>query len=238
MTDHTAPDELLADVLAELTALEDPKMRAANEKRGDDHGIHLSKLRALAKKIKLNHPFAAQLWATGQTAPRLLALLVCKPREFTVDELDTMLREPVAPKVYEWFVSYVVKKSPHADELRARWFDDPNPTVAAAAWSLTAERVWRRPEGIDLGALLDQIELEMTDAPSRLQWAMNETLAQIGIHHLDLRGRAIAIGERLQVLADYPTSPGCISPFAPIWIDEMGRRHDEQLAAKTAASVG
>ena len=34
----------------------------------------------------------------------------------------------------------------------------------------------------------------------------------------------VDIGERLEVLKDYPTSPGCTSPFAPIWINEMVRR--------------
>ena len=60
--------------------------------------------------------------------------------------------------------------------------------------------------------------------PDRLQWAMNECLAAIGIHHPQHRARAIAIGERLEVLKDYPTPPGCTSPFAPIWIAEIVRR--------------
>ncbi|MGW4178679.1 hypothetical protein ACWEJJ_24850, partial [Streptomyces rubiginosohelvolus] len=30
--------------------------------------------------------------------------------------------------------------------------------------------------------------------------------------------RAVGIGERLGVLKDYPTSPGCTSPYAPEWI--------------------
>lgn len=216
----------LAEVLAELAALEDPKMRAANEKRGDDHGINLSKMRALAKRIKTNHPLAKKLWETGETAPRLLALLICRPREFSADELDGMLRDTRPPKVNEWFVSYIAKKSPLAEEMRLRWFDDADPTVNAAAWSLTSERVVKRPEGLDLGHLLDLIERDMKNAPSRPQWAMNETLAQIGIHNPDLRGRALKIGDDLQVLADYPTAPGCVSPFAPIWITEMSRRRE------------
>lgn len=214
----------LQNVLAELAALEDPKVRAANERRGDDHGVNLSRMRALAKQTKTDQGMARALWATGATAPRLLAMLICRPREFTADELDAMLRQTHVPKVNEWFLSYVVKKSPLAEEMRRRWFDDPDPTVAAAAWSLTAERVARRPDGLDLDDLLDRIERDMRDAPPRPQWSMNETLAQIGIHHPTLRDRALAIGERLQVLADYPTSPGCTSPFAPIWITEMVRR--------------
>ena len=101
---------------------------------------------------------------------------------------------------------------------------DPADTVAAAGWSLTSVRVAKSPDGLDLDALLDEIESDMKDAPPRKQWAMNETLATIGIHHPSLRARALDIGERLQVLADYPTAPGCTSPFAPAWIGEMVRR--------------
>jgi len=216
----------VAEALSELAALEDPKMRAANEKRGDDHGINLSRMRALAKRIKTDHSLAKELWTTGDTAARLLALLICTPRAFTADELDGMLRETDPPKVNDWFVNYVAKKTPLAEELRLRWFDDPDPTVAAAAWSLTTVRVAKDPEGLDLPHLLDLIERDLRDAPGRLQWAMNETLANIGIFHPELRARALEIGERLQVLADYPTAPGCTSPFAPAWIGEIVRRRE------------
>lgn len=220
------PDTTLPEALGELAALEDPKMRAANEKRGDDHGMNLSRLRALAKRIKTDQPLAQELWATGETPARLLALLICTPRAFTADELDAMLRETRTPKVNDWFVNYVAKKTPLAEELRVRWFDDSEPIVAAAAWSLTAERVAKNADGLDLDHLLDLIERDMKDAPPRPQWTMNETLAQIGIHHPALRARALEIGERLQVLADYPTPPGCTSPFAPLWIGEIVRRRE------------
>lgn len=217
-------DVTLGQALADLADLEDPKMRAANEKRGDDHGMNLSRLRALAKKIKTDQPLARELWATGETPARLLALLICTPREFSADELDAMLRETDRPKINDWFVNYVAKKTPLAEQMRLRWFDDADPTVAAAAWSLTSVRIAKSAEGLDLEHLLDLIEQQMKDAAPRPQWSMNEALAQIGIHHPHLRARALAIGDRLQVLADYPTAPGCTSPFAPIWITEMVRR--------------
>ena len=132
----------VAEVMAELAALEDPKARAVNEKHGDDHGVHLGKLRAVAKRLKTQQELARRLWETG----------------------------------------------------------------------------------LDLAGLLDLIEKEMRDAPDRLQWAMNHCLAQIGIEHAEHRTRAIDIGERLEVLKDYPTPPNCTSPFAPIWITEMVRR--------------
>lgn len=217
-------DPTLDEVMAELAALEDPKIRAVNEKHGDDHGVNLGKLRAIAKRLKTQQELAGRLWETGDTAARLLAILVCRPKAFERDELDVMLREARTPKVHDWLVNYVVKKSPHSEELRLAWFADSDPVVASAGWALTTERVTKKPDVLDLTGLLDVIEAEMKDAPERLQWAMNHCLAQIGIDHPEHRTRAIDIGERLEVLKDYPTPPGCTSPFAPIWIEEIVRR--------------
>jgi 3-methyladenine DNA glycosylase AlkD len=214
----------VAEVMAELAGLEDPKARAVNEKHGDDHGVNLGKLRALAKRLKTQQELACRLWETDDSAARLLAILICRPKAFGHTELDTMLREARTPKVHDWLVNYVVKKNPHAEELRLAWSADPDPVVAGAGWALTTERVAKNPAGLDLPGLLDTIEADMKDAPDRLQWAMNHCLAQIGIEHTEHRTRAIDIGERLEVLKDYPTPPGCTSPFAPVWINEMARR--------------
>lgn len=214
----------VTEVMAELAALEDPRIREVNERHGDDHGVNLTKLRALAKLLKTQQDLARELWETEDTAARLLAILICRPKAFERDELDVMVRAARTPKVHDWLVNYVVKKNPHSEELRRAWFTDPDPVVASAGWALTAERVVKKPEGLDLAGLLDVIEAEMKDAPDRLQWAMNNCLAQIGIEHAGHRARAIGIGEHLQVLKDYPTPPNCTSPFAPAWIAEMVRR--------------
>ena len=224
LPEKPVPEKPVAEVLTELAELADPKARAVNERHGDDHGVNLSRLRALAKRLKTQQELARRLWETDDSAARLLATLICRPKSFERDELDAMVREARTPKVHDWLVNYVVKKNPHAEELRLAWFADPDPVVASAGWALTTERVRKKPEGLDLAGLLDAIEAEMKDAPDRLQWAMNECLGHIGIEHAEHRARAIGIGERLEVLKDYPTSPGCTSPFAPIWITEMVRR--------------
>ena len=216
----------LKATMKELAALAEPGMREVNERRGDDHGVNLTALRALAKRLKTQHELALQLWATGDAAARLLSTLVCRPSAFSAEELDAMVRQIGSPKLLGWFVTNVVKASRHAEHLRQSWKDEDD-LVGRAGWSLTTERVVKKPEGLDLPALLDQIEREMKQAPEHKQWAMNHCLAEIGIHHQAHRARAIGIGERLAVLIDYPVSPGCTSPYAPIWIAEMVRRAKE-----------
>lgn len=211
-------------VRAELNALAEPKVFAVNQKHGDDHAVNLGKLRALAKELKTQHELGRRLWETGDSAARLLAILICRPKAFEAEELDAMLRQARTPKVHDWLVNYVVKKSSHAEGLRLAWLADPDPVVASAGWALTTERVVKNPADLDLAGLLDRIEAEMKDAPDRLQWAMNECLGHIGIEHAEHRARAIDIGERLEVLKDYPTPPNCTSPYAPTWITEMVNR--------------
>lgn len=213
--------ETVPSLLAELASLEDPRMRVVNERHGDDHGVNLSALRAVAKRVKRNPELARELWATGDTAARLLGILLTTPRDWSVEELDAMLREARAPKVLDWLTNYLAMKHKEAERLRVLWLDDPTDAVAAAGWELTADRVQRSPEGLDLDGLLDTIEREMAGATSRTQWSMNKTLAYIGIHHPHLRERALAIGERLEVLKDHPTPPNCTSPYAPAWIGEI-----------------
>jgi 3-methyladenine DNA glycosylase AlkD len=117
-----------------------------------------------------------------------------------------------------------VKEHPEKESLREAWMKSKNIWAARSGWSLTAGRVVREPEGIDLDKLLDRIESEMPKVPREVQWTMNTTLAQIGINHPKLRKRALEMGEKIGAFRDYPVSKGCTSPFAPIWINEMVKR--------------
>ena len=124
----------------------------------------------------------------------------------------------------EWLNSYVVKHHPDKETLRQGWMATDGPMAARAGWNLTAGRVVKSPEGLDLSALLDRIESEMGNAASEVQWTMNFALGETGIHFPKHRKRALAIGEKLGIYRDYPVSKGCTSPFAPIWINEMVSR--------------
>lgn len=219
----------LKDVLGQLQALGEEKVRARNARLGageKQYGVPLGSLRKLAKQIKTNHALALELWRTGNLDARLLAILIIEPAKLSAKELDGLVRGAAFAQLADWLNAYVVRKHPEKETVRQAWMEDTDPWAARAGWDLTAERVAKGPEGLDMPALLDRREGEMASAPAPTQWTMNNCLAGIGIHFPKHRQRAIAIGEKLGVYRDYPVSKGCTSPFAPIWINEMVRRQE------------
>lgn len=217
----------VTEILSRLEAIGNEKVRAQNKKRGapdNQFGVKMGDIRTMANAIKTDHQLARALWETGNTEARLLAILIIDPRQLSVTELDNMVRSERFAQVIDWLYAYVIKEHPDKEQLRQQWLLSDNPMAVRLGWSLTAGRVTRNTEGLDLSALLDQLDAEMPSAPPEVQWTMNTTLAQIGINHPAQRDRAIAIGERLGIYRDYPVSKGCTSPFAPIWINEMVRR--------------
>ena len=217
------------EALARLETLGSETLRAQNARRGvtgEQFGVKMGDIRKLADEIKADHALALELWETENLEARLLAVLLMKPKQLSAEELDRLVRSNRQMPVSDWLNSYVVKAHPEKEALRQRWMEESDPMAARAGWSLTAERVAKKPEGLDLDALLDRIEAEMASAAPEPQWTMNSTLAAIGINHPAHRARALAIGEKLGVYRDYPTSAGCTSPFAPEWIGEMVRRQE------------
>jgi 3-methyladenine DNA glycosylase AlkD len=217
----------LEETLKHLGALGNEKMRKQNTKNGagdNQFGVRLGDVKKLAKKIKANHELALSLWDTENIDARLLATLIIKPNELSVKEADKIVKSVKFNQVADWLNAYVVKNHPEKETLRQLWMTSNQPMAARAGWNLTASRVVKDPVGLDLPAILDRIESEMGNAAPEVQWTMNSTLAEIGIHFPNHRKRALSIGEKLGIYRDYPVSKGCTSPFAPIWINEMVSR--------------
>jgi 3-methyladenine DNA glycosylase AlkD len=219
----------LEDALQQLEALGNEGVRAQNAKSGvfgdgagdNQFGVALGDIRTVAKKIKTDHALALSLWDTGNVDAQFLATLLIEPRKLSAKEMDRLVRSIAYVRVADWLISYVLANFPEKEMLREGWMDDDDRWAARAGWQLTASRVAKSPDGLDVPALLDRIESEMADAEPEVQWTMNNTLATIGIHFPKHRKRAIAIGEKLGIYRDYPVSKGCTSPFAPIWINYM-----------------
>ena len=223
----------LEEAMRQLKSLGSAALRAQNAKSspffgsgaGDNQfGVSRGDVRKLASKIKTNHELALALWKTGNIDAQFLATLLIKVNLLSADELERMVKSVTWVWVADWLHSYVLKEHADKETLRKKWMTSDDRWAARAGWQLTAGRVAKGAEGLDVEALLDRIEREMGAAAPEVQWTMNCCLAEIGIHFPKHRKRALAIGEKLGIYRDYPCSKGCTSPFAPIWINEMVRR--------------
>jgi 3-methyladenine DNA glycosylase AlkD len=215
------------EVLARLQSLGDEARRAHNTKFGapdNQFGVKLGDIRAIAKQIRTDHELALELWETANVDAQLLATLVIKPKMLSGERLDTMTRSTTCAQVAEWLNAYVVAQHPERELLREKWMKAKDRWAARAGWHLTASRVNKDANGLDLGALLDRIETEMSKAVPEVQWTMNNTLAAIGITHAAHRRRAIAIGEKIGLYCDWPVSKGCTPPYVPVWVAAMVKR--------------
>ena len=215
------------EILARLKSLGDDARRAHNTKAGapdNQFGVKLGDIRAMAKKIKTDHELALNLWDTGNVEAQLLATLIIKPKSLSADELDKLTRSTTCAQVADWLNAYVVAQHPEKEALREKWMMAKDRWAARAGWNLTASRVNKGADGLDLPALLDRIEKEMPKAMPEVQWTMNNTLAAIGIHHPKRRKRAIAIGEKIGLYHDWPVSKGCTPPYVPVWVEAMVKR--------------
>lgn len=213
--------------LAQLKALANESVFARNKKHGagdNQFGVQLGEIRKIAKGIKTNHELATALWETGNMDARLLAVLIMDLKKISAKQLDALVRTGSPAQLADWLNSYIVRSHPEKESLRESWMNDADIWAARAGWGLTSERIGKSPDGLDLPGLLDRIESEAPSAAKEVQWTMNFCLAGIGIHFPKLRKRALALGEKLGMFRDYPVSKGCISPFAPIWINEMVKR--------------
>jgi 3-methyladenine DNA glycosylase AlkD len=222
----------LEETLRQLESLGNAAVRAQNAKSGplgsgagdNQFGVSRGDVRKLANKIKTNHELALSLWKTGNIDAQFLAALVIDVKRLSAADMERLVKSTSWIWVADWLYSYVLKEHADKETLRQKWMTSADRWTARAGWQLTAGRVAKSPEGLDLVALLDRIEKEMGAAAPEVRWTMNMCLAEIGIHFPKHRKRALAIGEKLGIYRDYPCSKGCTSPFAPIWINEMVRR--------------
>ena len=215
------------EILAQLKSRGDDARRKHNTKAGapdNQFGVKLGDIRAIAKKIKTDHELGLELWDTGSVEAQLLATLIIKPKSLSAGELDKLTRATTCAQVADWLNSYIVAEHPEKETLREKWMKSKDRWAARAGWHLTASRVNKNADGLDLPALLDRIEKELPKAKPEVQWTMNNTLAAIGINNPKLRKRAIAIGEEIGLYRDWPVSKGCTPPYVPVWVEFMVKR--------------
>lgn len=194
--------------------------------------IKMGEIKKIAKEIKKDHDLAMELWASGKLYPRLLAVLIVDKNQLTQEAIEQMVADLQSHEVDErvqiadWLFANQLTKSKKTIALLESWEKADPPLLRRLFWYHQARLRWTGKIPYDnADTLLDSLETDMDAAEPEVQWAMNFTAGQIGVHDPQYRSRCIALGERLELYKGDPVSPGCTPNYLPEFIEiEVAKR--------------
>ncbi|HEX8275837.1 MAG TPA: DNA alkylation repair protein [Longimicrobiaceae bacterium] len=203
-----------------------PTQAQALLERLDGTSLLNTEIRTIAKELGKSPDLAAHLWKSGGFNARMLSLLILDLKAADVPYMERLVSDLEAAdakeqsQLLDWLIANVIMKKAPLKKATEKWRDDPSTLRQRVFWSVQARSV--RAENHELNEqLLEHVEEELAGASEKVQWNMNWCAAQIGIADERLRGRCIALGERLGLYRDYKVSKGCTSPYLPIWIGSV-----------------
>lgn len=185
----------------------------------------LGELRKVAKEIKKDHKLAMELWSTGDFLPRQLAILIMDKKKLSQDLIDELVNDmqnhPLNERtqLIDWLMANQFTKDQQTVALMESWANSSSALKRRAFWYYQARLRWTgKTDFPNSENLLDSIEIRIACEEPEVQWAMNFTAGQIGIHQPELRTRCIAIGEQTGLFKDEVVSKGCTPNYLPEFI--------------------
>jgi 3-methyladenine DNA glycosylase AlkD len=188
-------------------------------------GVNMGPLRKIARAIKANNPLAWELWASNVYELRIVATAVLEADLLTEDQLLKLIQTTETTYLIDEIAFTLVAKRNDLQALMDRWFEHDDDRVYRSAWNLAI--VLNKAKQLTMDQrqdLLDIVEKDLFNEEAKTQYTMNRLLCEIGIQEDALTHRCVQIGESLGLYKDVKVAKGCVSPYAPAWI-EAGRRN-------------
>ena len=185
-------------------------------------GVSFAALKALHKRIGVDHDLARALWDTGNFDARNLAVKVVDPARMSSSDLDRWARDN-SVRMCTLYVSALAAEGPHGSAKSAQWLSSKEEVVRCTGWGLVGQMV-ARAEGLPDSWFADrlaEIERGIRSAPNQERYAMNGTLIAIGGRSPALRKAALAAAKRIgRVEVDHGDT-SCKTPEAAPYIEKM-----------------
>jgi 3-methyladenine DNA glycosylase AlkD len=185
----------------------------------------LGDIRNIAKDIKKDHELAMELWSTGEYLPRQLAILIMD-KKLLVDELIDKLDKEIQShpqdeqnQLIDWLMANQLSKEKKTIAIMDSWENSPSALQRRIFWYYQGRLRWMgQTPPPNTEHLLASIEERMENEKPQVQWAMNFTAGQIGIHQPEYRSRCIEIGKRIGLYKGEVVSRGCTPQYLPEYI--------------------
>ena len=191
-------DSRYKDVIRELERLSDPAAVLGMARYGissqNTLGISMPTLRRLAKDVGKDSCLARELWDSGIHEARILAALICRPRDVTIEQMEAWGRDFDSWDVCDQVCGNLFDKTPFAYEKALEWSARDEIFVKRAGFALMA---WTAVHDRRLGdeyflSYLAVIVRESDDDRNFVKKAVNWALRQIGKRNRFLNGEAVA----------------------------------------------
>ena len=149
-------------------------------------GVKMVDLRALAKKIGIDHPLALELYACGNSDAMMLALLIVDPQQ--VDE--TLLEEWVALAYWDMLsergVAELASSNANAWQLAEKWIQSKDEMTACAGYTIYMLLFTKTDNQLmdvkKIKTMLISMSNRIHHELPHLQYAMNNCLIMAGIY--------------------------------------------------------
>lgn len=218
----------LNDVMAELEQLgtaQNRKIYARHGAKDPMFGVSFANLDKLKKRIKVDHPLAEALWATGNHDARVLATKIADPKQATRAQLEAWAQDLDNYGICDLFSGYMAR-TPHAHALMEAWTPQPAEWIGRTGWlvlaNLTlADKTW---SDADLLPYLATIETEIHQRANYVRDAMNSALIAIGLRSPALQEAALAVAAAIGKVEVDHGKTNCKTPDAAAYVRKAAAR--------------
>lgn len=220
-----APKPLsLAEVMEQLQSAGSEQTRKTYARHGVQQpmfGVSFASLKALMKRIGVDHELALALWETGNFDARNLAVKIVDPAQMSLAQLDTWALDPGA-RMCSGYVANVAVEGPHAQACVKRWLAAANETKRCVGWGLVCALAMRDATMNDaaFSRWMIQIEAVIHKASNAEREAMNHAVIAIGCRSADLRKAASEAAQRIGKVEVDHGDTACKTPDAASYIDK------------------
>jgi 3-methyladenine DNA glycosylase AlkD len=184
-------------------------------------GVSFATLKALVKRIKVDHELALQLWETGNHDARMLAIKIADPALIKPAQLDRWAAA-IQFRGCNGYAACLTAESGHGEAKAKEWLASPKEKLRGTGWLLVGflASIDEKIDDATFAKLVERIESTIHSAPNFERESMNSALISIGGRSPALRKVATAAAKRIgKVEVDHGDTE-CKTPDAGAYIEK------------------
>ena len=192
----------LAEAMRELEKAGSAQTKKTYARHGAQEpmfGVSFATLKAMTKRIDVDHELALALWGTGNFDAQNLAVKIVDPARMTPADLDRWVREVSPSRMCGAYAAMLAAEGPHGAAKAAQWLGSKDDRERRAAWPLLGQLSQRdetTPDAV-FEKRLAEIERAIHTAPNAEREGMNMAVIMIGCRNAALRKAATAAAKRI-----------------------------------------